>query len=359
MEKKLMEIYQCGIENLISISDNGKIKKENIFRHIKILIFYFLLIIFNKKKDNLPDEVYINRGVNETHLIPFQYNKSSIILRGKAFKSIVEFIENPSFVSMYCRAERIKININIVKEYIKNRKEIKHLSMWIEFCWIVKFIQRSNVKCIASCGHYDEITTWIALLSEIFYFKTVIIQHGFISSKIKLAHKIPCDEVVAFDNKSLNTFKQHIISNENCIYKVEKKPFIQFQNLNRHMGYKYIGIIEQCNKEWVNNIIKVIETLKMKNIIFVILLHPLSSFKYVNEVGDSKIIITRKKISNLDLLIMECSTLAIDYYTAKIDIPILFTSADGVENLSEYPFVYVQSDKILLEMIAGKLGAKL
>lgn len=358
MDIKFMKIYRSGIENLISISDNGR-TKESIFRDIKISLYYLLLTFFNKKRMFIPNEVYINKGNNERYLIPPQYDENAVILRGKAFTSVKELIYNPSFVSMYDRKERLKINVSIIKEYIKKRKQIRYLSMWIEYCWILKFIQGAKLKRIASCGHYDEITTWLAFLSKLFDFKTVIIQHGFVSDKIRLAHRIPCDEVVVFDNNSLKTFKTHIIFNEDCIYKIQSKPFIPFHNINRHTGYKYIGIIEQCNPAWVNRIIETIADSDMKNIFFVIMLHPLSNAKYANRYGSFHIITTRDKIKNLDLLIMECSTLAIDYYTAKITTPVLFTNVDGIANLSEYPFIYVESDEMLLRLIVQKLEGKL
>ena len=87
------------------------------------------------------------------------------------------------------------------------------------------------------------------------------------------------------------------------------------------------------------------------------MLHPLSKNKY-NELLQENIHVTYKKIINLDLLIMDYSTLALDYFWANSLIDIIYTNKQGIETLKDYPFQYVETENELKKLVKFNVDKK-
>lgn len=75
------------------------------------------------------------------------------------------------------------------------------------------------------------------------------------------------------------------------------------------------------------------------------MLHPLSKHKFSKK--DNEVLIEHdKKFLNLDYVLTESSTLIIDYYRQTATMPIFFTASNMKTCFLEYPFQYIDREKI-------------
>lgn len=337
-----IENYNRGMNNRETVL---KLKISNK-RKVKILLYNIVVMFCSPQIGSEFDRIYFVNGKSQEY---FNLDLENItkISHGNVYTNAKQFFLKPTLYSIYNRWERIAILFNAVKIYKKNKIKIGDFSSWFEYVVLEYFMHDAAFNEIIARGHYDEYATWIGLLAEEKLFKYSIFQHGVEVDDVKVRSKIFCNNLFAFDKYSIEIFKKNIIKNESCNYFLHDfPPSVLFESIVRTSDLFYIGIAEQCNKDWINRILKILSG--VQGICIILMLHPLSREKYKK---DSRIIMTDKKILNIDLLITENSTLTLDYYRKRKDIRIIYTSVDSYNTFSEYPFILCETEKEIITLI--------
>ena len=175
-------------------------------------------------------------------------------------------------------------------------------------------------------------------LSERLKFDLSIYQHGVVLRSVTIPHRIYCSYLYGFDSYSLEIFKANYIRNPDCRYEVYPfGPSISFDRLEREDGSFYVAIAEQYNPEWANQVIELVHRL-LPCAKIIVMLHPYSKISYASQPGVVEE--GAKKYININLLLTESSTLALDYYRADKSLPIMYTAASATECFAGYPFIY-------------------
>lgn len=331
--------FQNGIENAFTVIPN-KFKKT---RQIKLCIYYLLLFLFLPYKKIIANSVFFINGKSQRRMkFGYSHIADENIYHGFCYRSIREIRKLNTIVTPIKRSERLQLVVYVFRTY----KIVKPLgfTLWLEYNVFAFGLRNIGMSTVYSRGHYDEITTWISGFANLYGFNFDIYQHGVVMNNLCIPHKIKCNHFWAFDKYSIKVFTSNFfdISHKAVVYNFTSS--VDFEVLKREKGKIYIGIIDQCNKEWIDMIIESVRK-SLNNCIFVVMLHPLSKHKFLRK--DKGILIERdKKFLNLDYVLTESSTLIIDYYRDTGSIPVFFTSNSMKECFSEYPFQYIELEKV-------------
>lgn len=325
------DVFLEGIENKLSIDKNFKYTSSI---NIKIIFYYIVLSLVTKYNNKVYEKLFLINGKSQRRM-KFDYSDNKIIFRGICYKNFSELFFGYHFVSPFKRKDRIRIICSAFKTFNNDNKYL--LGSWIEFNIIKNYFMKNNVSSFSTRSHYDEITTWISKFSNN-SFKLNVYQHGIVKRSDTISHKIKYDSLFAFDNYSIDVFKKNVILNNKCEYAIFPfLPSVNFTEYKKEKTYYYIGIIEQKNSHYINKIIDNISSVN-NNIVFVIMLHPLSKNSYS---GNNIICEKIKKYSNLDMYITDSSTLLIDLCRAKINKNLIFTDPNMIECFSNYPTTFI------------------
>ena len=342
--EEMLDIYLRGKENKRTVASSVADTKS---RGIKMLLYYFVTLIVSPYIKISDTVFYVNGSYKKFRDIG-EIEGCQNIYRGYKYSTIREISSIPTFFSSMKRRQRFRVVHQALASYRKYKKRGVILSTWLEFNVLSEFMKTSHIKLILIRGHYDDVTTWIGDLSKLYGIRVVMYQHGVVSERITIPYKIRCDKINVFDNYSKNIFKNQYVDNEDCQYCIYPfKPSCLMQDKQYSTKYA-IGIAEQCNFDWVNRIILLIRSMHLDCTIFV-MPHPNSHYK---ESGDN-IIVTSDKVKNMDVLITENSTLALDYYRANNKQEIIYT--DDFEEYKDYPFHYCDTDEKLIKALSDAL----
>ena len=350
-EKKKIEsklnIYRCGLDNGCSVIPDKFSKKYNL----KLLLYYLIIIVLSPVQ-KLDDRVFFINGKAQNKMKTPMDNIEKVC-RGFSRNSILENVRSKNICTPLKKNERFTILLKSIAQFIKNKKKIFFLGTWIEFNYIYYFVQKAECNMLYSRGHYDEITTWMSYSCKLFKKNFIIIQHGIVLEKIKIPNKLYVSEMFCFDKYSIKIFHDNYIENsDTCKFYIQ--PFmssVNFEMIEKKNRCIYVGLAEQCNKQWIEEILHILKEVKC-DVKVVIMLHPLSKNLYDE---DDVIIEKNKKIGNIDFLITDNSTLLLDYYSYDKGIKLGYTSADARKTFSDYEFMYLDSKQTIKQWIESNI----
>ena len=333
---KHFALFDHGIQNRLLFGASPFTKARNL----KICLYYLLIAIFSPCKKGNPGSVYFIAGKGERNWkFEAEENADVKLYRGFCYNSFRELWQLYTVFSPFNRFERFAILVNMISVYLKNKKDVQYLSAWLEYSAYNCFFQRTKLHTFTARNHFDEFATWFGSFAQMYEFRFCVYQHGVVYDSVVLPHKIHCDHFYAFDNYSIGAFRKCYHGNPECQYEVY--PFgssVAFEEIQREPGKLYIGIAEQRNPKWTEQVIALTQKIPFAQVF--VMMHPLSDANYNAEnISLEK----SRKILNLDLLITENSTLALDYYRAYPQIRVAFTSELIRNCFADYPFTYVQS----------------
>lgn len=347
--------FSSSIDNCIAGVVNRETvlnRKISLFRKIKIFIYNIAVILFSPRINYSCEKIFFINGKSQNRSSFFKKDVLKIY-HGNVYNNFIDIFNKPTLYSICSRKKRIELFFKTIKTYFINKNQICDFGSWLEYVVLENFIRCSSVEEIISRGHYDEYATWLGILSFQYGFIYSIYQHGVVAADEYVKNRIECNNFYAFDKYSINIFRSKIIRNESCNYYLYDFPSsVHFERIDKLPNNYYIGIAEQDNYEWTSRIIDML--LKTSNIRIILMLHPLSKNKYKYK-KNSKIKVTSKKIINIDLLITENSTLALDYYKKQKDFKIIFTSNESKNTFLEYPFLYCESLNSIRQYIEKEL----
>ncbi|WP_276947862.1 hypothetical protein [Acetatifactor muris] len=311
---KRILIKKYDYENISKIVENDKAvgRAKN---GTKVCWYSLFICLFNKYHKADSSELFIVSGKAEMRrkghedILTLQYALTS--------SSIFDYHKMLTHVSYIGYFSRIKLIIMACR--LKKNKEIPFgyfldYILWREFFSILKADQ------IWGYGHYDRLTTQIALLSVQFGKKYCMRQHGLLSNNMNLPHKIPVNRIIAFDENEIEKFKNQIILNSNCEYQTEYVSSVDFQYTEK--SGKRIGIIDTPIEEMIE-LIRLVEKYRL-DAEYIVMLHPLSKIRknFLNR-ERMKLVEGKKKELNFDVIFSGPSTLAYDYIRAGFNNPII------------------------------------
>ena len=325
-----------GIENLKAVGDE---KQFSFSSSLKIFLFYLYLSLLAKKNSSSSEVFFINGQVEAKKDNPSKQYTQRIYAR-KFTNTISELKNEVSIVSIIPRGKRLK---TIVKA-ITNRPGGRYsLGRWLEFLLIKEAFIHSDFRTVSSFGHYDEFTFWITEFCRQKSIHYSMYQHGIVLEKIVVPNRIYCNEMHVFDKYSELVFR-NIISNEDCAYRIEGfKSGIIFKQIDREVGRKYIGIVDQTFPEWTSYVTACVS--KLGDYTAVVMLHPLSKDNIIK--NSENIIVTRDKYINLDCVISDFSTLVLDFIYSGFQGKIVCTQKEACESIfGEYDVEYLDLKEI-------------
>ena len=343
---EIIEAYRWGIDNKIACHDDYLLEQKK--RSAKLITYYLVICVINKNK-KIGNRVTLLNGMSqkdnaESKKLPLN------VFRGKWFNSICELRNGTTIVSPFSLTERINILYQAITSARAKKIDIEETGPWLDFYFLVSFLSRQFIKTVNGRGHYDQNATWLGFLSRIIGYEYNIYQHGVVSKKVDVPHKFPCDKVFVFDNYSANVFKNNIILNDDCQYEViDFSPSVKFQKIEKNQPYIYIGLVEQNDPNWINNMVKLLQN---NNVIIYVMKHPLTDYHYQST---ENIIVTDKKILNLDLIVSYNSTLVLDYIRAGYSKDIVITDAKNAEIFADYDQVQLVTDEKVLKQKIRKM----
>lgn len=311
-------LEELDYENLQKIIENDTAvgKKNNTN---KVFFYSMFLCAINKYRKPLDKSVYVINGLAERKFENRQ--KASPIYYALFSTKIKEYYTKLSHVSYIKYGRRLQIFAKVLFHDCKGvpKGYIVDYLLWKEFFRLYPAIE------IGGSGHYDRLTTQIALLSEMegkhYYMK----QHGLLGHAMHIPNKIPAYKVIGFDDIEIDKFRKEIICNKDCIYEKQYISTVEFVYTNFEKGH--IGIIDTPIAE-MNEIIN--QIFKMKNDIeYIVMLHPISNLS-IEKLGDYSVEYTsgNKKEFNLEFIVSGPSTLVYDYLKAGYKKTIIVYAPD-------------------------------
>ena len=326
MVYKDKDIYMFGIENESAVSSH----KRSFLEKFSIVLYYLGLVLFCRVDRNKYKSFYFVGGTAEFKWKTLE-SADKMLYRGSPRK-IGDLRGLYTFVSPFSRRKRISTFFQALKRFQKDDRD--YFARRLEFCFLSRFVREVKPKKLITRGHFDCMTTWMSLLMEEQGGDLVIYQHGVVNNAVKIPNKLSVAEFHGFDNYSIETFRNLYVKEGT---KCSIFPFcsnVCFRDIPKNG--RLIGIAEQLNPKWVESVVASINR-AFDDVQIVIMLHPLSSRKYALK---NCISIKDFKVGNIEALITESSTLAIDYYYHDNSIKVFYTSADMKDCFSDYPFIY-------------------
>lgn len=303
---EIFNIYEKGVEN-----DRYFSGYKSVVRKIISILYFSIIILLNRKQKHISGKINFVNGNRQ--LLIFNGDVATFVYHGRCLNNISSIQNKRTVVSTFSRMQRLKICFQLIKIYIKNKKSIKNIDLWIEYFFILKMIEDNNIDTVLCAGHYDRYTTWFSGLSAKMGFNLEITQHGLLDNTTT-PNKIYCTKVYAFDENEINKFSNYVVGNDHCQYIVKGfRSKINFQEYEKN-NKVVVGIVSQDNFEFNNELINKIMKLS-KNITIIVMLHPNEkSHKYKKFNSVKNVIVEKKKkYINLDFLIVINSTLLYDY----------------------------------------------
>lgn len=340
MESNKTDIFIRGIENLYYIRPD---EKFGIIESLKIFFFYFFLIIISKPRC-LPKKVFIINGMMEAKKKDVTGGSYERVYARRFSSSLRDYRNALTIISTIGRKKRFLIMIGSV---LSNHYGILNLGRWLEYNLLKEFIRSSNVSEAASFGHYDEFTVWLAELCYKKKIKYTMYQHGVVLDRITVPNKLYCDEVHVYNDYSSEVFENRIIRNKECKY--YEGAFVSnvvFEEINKKLGKKYVGIIDQMFQDWSLDVIH--KVMEIEDCIAVLLLHPLNQDERPYGLEESEnLIITHRKYHNLDCVLTESSTMVLDYVYSGYHGKIVSTDITMREGFfRDFDITYIDSGAV-------------
>ncbi|WP_027209439.1 hypothetical protein [Butyrivibrio hungatei] len=337
MSNKEKEIFLNGIDNLKAI---GFEKQLSFMTSMKMFLFYICLCVVSKKQSVNSEVFFINGYFEAKKNNPATENFQRIHVR-KFTDSIKDLREKVSIVSTIPVGKRFWI---ILSSVMSTPRGGHNLGRWLEYRLLREAFGGNRFNAVCSFGHYDEFTYWLTELCAEHKASYSMYQHGVVTEKIIIPNKIYCDEVHLYNKFSETVFRDVIVKNDSCRYYIDGfKTNIEFKHMEKQEGKKYVGIVDQTFPDWLTDITECI--LGLEGYVAVVMLHPLSAGNMFE--GKESIIETRDKYDNLDCIIVDFSTLVLDYISIGYDGPIICTSREACEGLfGEYGLKYVDKEKL-------------
>lgn len=323
----MRELLEEDYSNINKIVENDK-KMGGSNNSFKIFIYLLFVCLINQCKDLIIDEVYVINGKNERQYINRQ--KAKPLYYGIFTNDISEYRHSLMHMTCINKKRRLAIIFNVIfsRSYGYPKGYILDYVLWKEF------FGRYLPDKIGSSGHYDRLSTQIALLAHMFKKKYYMKQHGLIGHKLNLPSKIPVYSVVAYDDIEADKFQQEVVLNADCLYSTEYISSVEF--VCTKMCHIHIGIIDTPIKEMNEIILGVIENLG--DIKCTVMQHPRSNLNLKQISFDTEqvnFVCSRQKEFNYDLIISGPSTLAYDYVMAGYDRPIFVYVLDDNSGLCD------------------------
>ncbi len=319
-------INECDYKNLNKIVENDKaVGKAN--NGLKVFWYSLFICFFNKYRKVDFSEVFVVNGKAE---IRRKGREDFLILQyALTSNNICDYHKILTHVSYIKYFSRLKL---IIKACRSKKKENIPFGYFLDYILWREFFSLYRASQIWGYGHYDRLTTQIALLSVQFGKRYYMKQHGLLSYDMKLPHKIPADRIIAFDENEIKKFKNNIILNKSCEYQIEYVSSVDFQYTEKKG--KRIGIIDTP----IDEMVELIRLVEKRNFDAecILMLHPLSKIKDVFfENERMKLVRGEKKELNCDVIFSGPSTLVYDYMRAGFDNPIIVYESKKYNMLSE------------------------
>ncbi len=327
-----IEACNAGIQNLMTVFP--AYEKDGSHRNRMVYGYYGLLLLMNRRKELSGPVTVISGKAQKANAVSSRLPQH--VYRGPWFEKISELRNGVTILTPFSFAEKLWLRFLALRLYLKRRRKILDYKLWQEFCFIAAFLNRVKPPCVYARGHFDECAVWLGRLCNLLGLEYRVYQHGVVSRKTVVPSRYPCTEFFVFDNYSADVFRANYISNQECVFTVYPfPPSVEFSTLERKKGYRYIGIVEQKDPEWVRRVCVYFDAKDDKSI-YVIMKHPLSDGKYME---DEKTVVTTVKYGNLDCLVTMNSTLILDYYRSGYQGEVYVTDPDALEMFSGYPNV--------------------
>ncbi|MBQ1317186.1 MAG: hypothetical protein IIY46_06870 [Lachnospiraceae bacterium] len=309
-------------------------EKDGSHRNRMVYGYYGLVLLMNRRKELSGPVTIISGKAQRTNAVSARLPQH--VYRGPWFEKIGELRDGVTILTPFSFAEKLRLRFLSLRLYRKNHGKILDYILWQEFCFIAAFLNRVKPPCVYARGHFDECAVWLGKLCDLLGLEYRVYQHGVVSRKDVVPDRYPCTEFFVFDNYSADVFRANYISNPECVFTVYPfPPSVAFSTLERKTGYRYIGIVEQMNPDWVRQACAYFER-KGEKAVYVIMKHPLSAAKYTE---DEETLVTTVKYGNLDCLVTVNSTLLLDYYRNGYQGEVYVTDPDALEMFSGYPNV--------------------
>ena len=298
-------------QNIICSMENEKylgVFTKNKSR--KIYLYCFAICLFSKYQKKDISKIFVVNGRAEKK---YENQEGYITLYyGIISKHLLDYLTINTNVTTIKRRKRFLLFLKAFKLADKNIP----LGYAIDYLLWKELIFNNNVQEIKSCGHYDRLTTQIALLLKDAKKKYTMRQHGLLPQKIELPNKIPAQCVLTFDQYEREKFQRNVILNKDCKYIIYYESSVKFKDTPKTKTR--IGIIDVPIKE-MRMIIDIVYKYFSDSEI-VLMMHPLNKDQYPPR--NNLIIENCDKEWNLDYIFSGPSTLVYDYarcgYSGKI-----------------------------------------
>ena len=270
----------------------------------KILLYSFFISLWNKYKASEFETGFVINGRAEMRYV--KQEKAVPVFYGLFSRKISDYhsaLTHVTSISKIVRFQRIFQGL-FCNSHGCPRGYIVDYLLWKEF------FQLYPVQTIGGSGHYDRLTTQIALLASDFNKQYQMRQHGLLAHQTKLKYKIPVFSVVAYDSYEAQKFREEVVLNQDCIYMVEYHSTVDFF-CSDNKEFR-VGVIDTPIEEMP----EIIHTLPdaRDDVEYIVMQHPLSHLM-PDEFRSPKtsFTISAKKDMNYICLIAGPSTLVYDY----------------------------------------------
>lgn len=306
--KDLLAIFDAGIDNYTFVN-SGDIPRPARLKIIINVLRSLLLVAFGKK-------VKIDLSFNTVKLEWQPLHKKVLSGCQGTEISLSNHKQVDSVVRIYqlCSFSEVMSFLLTTPTSIKERR---YTSSWLTFRILNVLVSSSAVEKIIIAGHYDSYTTWISLLADINGKYLTISQHG-VCAGVELPNKIPVSEIRAFSQPEVEMFKKYVLNPDKTSFIIKGfKSSVHFETAG--FEKRAIAIASQPGYESLVKQLasKVLD--KAPDCKLIIYPHPLDSFRDMSFINCNDVLveITKKRYSDITVLVVFNSTLAYDYFACN------------------------------------------
>lgn len=309
--------------------------KRGLIYMIKYMIWYSLLVFIAPYKSELSDKFICAMTPNNYKRLKDFCHVDECFTFARLNSDLKRMRKNKSILSPFHFFERIRITVNAISFYLRNREKLKgYIHFIMEYYAIAEYMIKFKPKQLISPGMYDRYCTLLTYLAKEFEIESIGVQDG-AAIDIKVPYKVYCNKMYAFDEFEAATIKKFILNND-CEYILT--GFVSYLNWKTYnKGSK--KVIAVASQDWfTKKAKKLIRTLatsldfdKYELVVYPHYREKQSQYDdIVYEFPQIKVI-TEARHSNIDILITFYSTIVYDFWSVNSSLSVICLHINGFE----------------------------